>query len=355
VHDVELERLVAGLVQQGRLDATTFAALLPAALDPQALAERVAHVRALLATLEPGLTPEATVAENERLPATTRYEPGAVLGRGGMGEVLLARDRLLSREVAMKTLLPEAQTGEDARVRFLHEAKATAALAHPGIVPVYDLGVLPDGRWFYAMQRVAGERLSELKPRIAESLPRLMAIFARVCQTVAYAHEHGVIHRDLKPENILVGEHGEVYVADWGLAKQMAGLTDTDETLGTAFTVPGVVMGTIDYMAPEQLQGRELTPSTDVWALGVMMFELLTLRHPFAAPGAAMNTAVRILTRDAPDPRETEGRAVPDDLAEACLDALSRRPEERPSARRLAERVVAFLERPVQGLAVPSK
>jgi eukaryotic-like serine/threonine-protein kinase len=145
----------------------------------------------------------------------TPYEIVETLGRGGMGTVYLARDRRLDREVALKVVqLPE---GSGDLERLLREARVLARLEHPGIVPVHDAGLLPDGRAFYAMKRVRGRRLDEYA-RTAP-LPERLRAFERICEAVAFAHAHGVIHRDLKPENVMVGPFGEVLVMDWGVAK----------------------------------------------------------------------------------------------------------------------------------------
>jgi serine/threonine protein kinase len=150
----------------------------------------------------------------------TPYEILETLGRGGMGTVYLALDRRLDREVALKVAqLPEGG-GEEVE-RLLREARVLARLEHPGIVPVHDAGLLPDGRAFYVMKRVRGLRLDEHARGIL--LPERLRAFERVCEAVAFAHAHGVIHRDLKPENVMVGPFGEVLVLDWGVAKVRPG------------------------------------------------------------------------------------------------------------------------------------
>jgi serine/threonine protein kinase len=149
----------------------------------------------------------------------TPYEILETLGRGGMGTVYLALDHRLGREVALKTVQLPAGSGDEIE-RLLREARVLARLEHPGIVPVHDAGLLPDGRAFYAMKRVRGLRLDEHARAV--SLPDRLRAFERVCETVAFAHAHGVIHRDLKPENVMVGPFGEVLVLDWGVAKVAA-------------------------------------------------------------------------------------------------------------------------------------
>lgn len=195
--------------------------------------------------------------------AGTPYEVVGTIGRGGMATVYLARDRDLDREVALKVVDGPAGTAEAAE-RMLREARILARLEHPGIVPVHDVGTLPDGRVWYVMKRVRGQRLDELA-RTAARAERLRA-FLRICEAVAFAHAHGVIHRDLKPENVMVGPFGEVLVMDWGVAKMGEG-----EARGT-------ILGTPGYMAPEQERGEveRIDERTDVWGLGAILGFLLT-------------------------------------------------------------------------------
>ena len=239
----------------------------------------------------------------------TRYELVETIGRGGMGTVWLARDRDLDREVALK-VVHLSEGGDEEAERMLREARILARLEHPGIVPVHDVGVLPDGRVFYAMKRVRGSRLDEH----ARALPltdRLRA-FERICEAVAFAHAHGVIHRDLKPENVMIGPFGEVLVLDWGVAKMSplpwplpraapalpprAGKGDphppeleisslspgTGERAGERGTAHGTVLGTPGYMAPEQARGEveRIDERTDVYALGAILVFLLAGEEP---------------------------------------------------------------------------
>ncbi len=279
-----------------------------------------------------------------------RYEMRSFLGRGGVGCVHLAWDNQLEREVAVKTLQEPLQRDLDTQSRFFYEARVTARLAHPGVVPVHDLGALPDGRLFYSMQRVAGRNLHDvleaLRAEDAEAteqfpLPRLLAVFRQVCLTMAYAHARNIVHRDLKPENVLLGEYGEVFVADWGLAKGLEGDSRDRET------TPGAVLGTIFYMSPEQVRGDqdEHEQGTDVWSLGVMLYELLTLDLPF--DGASLvNVMFKIVSAD-PEPPTTNrfGRPAPEPLAALAIQALRKDvAERRLTARQLADGIAAFLD-----------
>jgi len=299
----------------------------------------------------------SAVVMGELLPGSDRYKLLDLIGRGGMGEVWNAEDLTLGRRVALKVLLPGANEQSDLVRRFVYEARATGMLSHPGIIPVHDAGMLPDGRWYYTMTRIAGRDLQailgDVREGVAEAvdefpLPRLLHLFTQVCHTMAYAHDHGFIHRDLKPENILIGAYGEVYIADWGLAKCF----DTDLADGTPGADPdarlktGAVLGTAGYMSPEQISGdlRRLQPASDVWSLACILFELLTLKLPFDGPNL-MAIAIKVVGEHAPDPADVaDGREVPWQMSQLTLEGLDREPEARPTARHMAERVEAFLD-----------
>jgi predicted Ser/Thr protein kinase len=217
----------------------------------------------------------------------TRYELVGVLGRGGMAVVYLARDTTLDREVALKVL--DWSAGAEVGPRLEQEARILASLEHPGIVPVHDFGQLADGRLFYAMKRVRGERLDRWAAQATDAHERL-GVFLRICDAVAFAHAHGVIHRDLKPENIMVGEFGEVLVLDWGIAR----IRDRSElpasratTSGGPLTGHGAVLGTPAFMAPEQARGeREITEAVDVFSLGAILASLADDRRALRAIAA---------------------------------------------------------------------
>jgi serine/threonine protein kinase len=239
--------------------------------------------------------------------AGTPYEIVETLGRGGMGTVYRAIDHRLDREVALKVV----QLSDPADIdvdRLLREARVLARLEHPGIVPVHDVGLLPDGRAFYAMKRVRGQRLDEHVRTV--SLPERLRAFQRICEAVAFAHAHGVIHRDLKPENVMVGPFGEVLVMDWGVAKltphpdpspdpSLPPSPGEGEEESPPQSVPvraspcsslsvlegtahGTILGTPGYMAPEQERGEveRIDERTDVWALGALLQFLLGGEEP---------------------------------------------------------------------------
>ncbi|HYK21531.1 MAG TPA: serine/threonine-protein kinase [Pyrinomonadaceae bacterium] len=210
--------------------------------------------------------------------SSTKYTFMKELARGGMGTVYLAEDRELSRLVAIK-VLNTPEVSDDLRNRMIREAQVIACLEHPGIVPVHDVGTLPDGRVFYAMKFVRGSRLDEYAAHNTSLRDRLRK-FQAACDAVAFAHAHGVIHRDLKPQNIMIGSFGEVLVLDWGVAKirnhPRSSAAKTKTNLPSD-TMEGTVIGTRDYMSPEQARGEidQLDERSDIYSLGAVLHFLL--------------------------------------------------------------------------------
>jgi serine/threonine protein kinase len=250
---------------------------------------------------------DRTVSHLQALPADApspadRYELLEPIGRGGMGVVYRAIDRELDREVAVKVL--HGHTFGTA-ARLLHEARILGQLEHPGILPVHDISTLPDGRVFYVMKLVRGERLDQHLAN-QHGLPDLLRIFDRLCDAVAFAHAHGVIHRDLKPENIMIGAFGEVLVLDWGVAK-VRGIAEHATILGT----PG-------YMAPEQAAGRsDVDERVDVYALGALLAFLLCGKPTVEGHGRvprALSAIVRRARAEAADARYSSVAALADDV-----------------------------------------
>jgi len=270
------------------------------------------------------------------------YALGELLGRGGMGEVVVAFDEAIGREVAIKRMLDDRPDSE-AEDRFLREAKIQARLEHPAIVPVHELGRDACGRPYFTMKRLAGVTLAEL---LGGPRQPLLRAFAEVCLAIEFAHGHGVIHRDLKPSNIMLGDFGEVYVLDWGVARVLddgsAKPSVRDMAAAGGETQVGAVMGTPGYMAPEQALGYGIGPALDVYALGCVLFEILTGEplHPRGTGGAA--NAIANPT-EAPSARRPE-LAIAPELDAACTAALAENPAARPSARALAERIQAYLD-----------
>src|SRR3954468_21100192 len=290
-----------------------------------------------------GYTGNDTITEHVRPIALDGYAVGEVIGRGGMGEVLLAHDEVIGREIAIKRMR-RADPDPEAEIRFLREAKLQARLQHPAIVPVHELGRDPDGRPYFTMKRLAGVTLHQL---LGGPHQRLLRAFADVCLAIEFAHEHGVIHRDIKPTNIMLGDFGEVYVLDWGVARVLdedgSGHPSVrDIVTMEGETQTGAVMGTPGYMAPEQALGYGMSPAIDVYALGCVLFEILTGQplHPRGASGAA--SAIAHPTT-APSQRCPE-LEIPPELDAACAAALAEDPVRRQTARALAEQVQHYLD-----------
>jgi len=320
----------------------------PGAADPPTLALDAETVVGRPAGDDPG------IAEAEP-PTTDRYSLGEVLGEGGMGVVRLATDTRLRRPVAVKLLRSELAGREDVRRRFFDEAEILAGLDHPGATPIFELGRLPEGELFYAMKRVRGRTLRDLlADRTAADIrsrqveAHFVDVFERVCQTVAAAHDQGVIHRDLKPENVMVDEGGGVYVMDWGLAKRLEP-DEADAVGGAERTALGVVMGTPAYMSPEQAAGQsaDTDRQADVFSLGIMLYEILSGLNPFAR-GSARESMKGVMHHE-PDPPRKRNPRVSRALSAVCMKALAKDPFRRyASARELADDVRSYREfRPV--------
>jgi len=293
-----------------------------------------------------------------------RYVVGTVLGEGGMGVVRTCVDHRIGRDVAIKSVKPSrAGTGDAAR--FLREACVQGQLEHPAIVPVYDLGRDPQGLLYFTMKRVRGvtfERIVDAL-RAGESdavrqFPRrkLLTAFASVCHAIDFVHAHGVVHRDLKPGNVMLGDYGEVYVLDWGLAKIVAeGDRLSGEAGGPAvaaptgdsgaLTVQGTRMGTPGYMSPEQARGEAVDARSDVYALGSLLFDLLALEplHPSDSPQAAVDSTLAGI--DARPSVRAPHLDVPPELDAVCVRATAVDPGARfASVRDLVDAVERYLD-----------
>jgi serine/threonine-protein kinase len=273
------------------------------------------------------------------------YQIGELIGKGGMGEVVAAQDQRIGREVAVKRIRQKSPS-EDAVTRFLREARIQARLDHPAIVPVYEMGTDDQGLPYFTMKRLAGETLAK---RLFDQAPiqPLLRAFVDVCHAIQLAHSRGVIHRDLKPSNIMLGDYGEVYVLDWGVARVV---TDRSRSTSPAMlaevdddTTAGAILGTPGYMAPEQVRGLEAGRAADIYALGSILFEILSgeALHP---RGEAALSSTLTRPQEAPAARVAERKVIPPELDTVCFDALAEKPEDRPSARELAERVQSYLD-----------
>ncbi|MCY0992607.1 serine/threonine-protein kinase [Nannocystis sp. ILAH1] len=297
--------------------------------DPaQSTAIRAAQTR-LLARLD-GLAQAEDVDDDEARDGE-RYAIGEVFAVGGLGVVRRAHDRRLGRVVAVKTL---RRRDPEAARRFAVEARITARLQHPGIVPLYDIGRFADGEPYYCMKLVDGESLERviageptLRGRIA-LVPHVLA----AADAIAYAHQHGVLHRDIKPGNILVGPHGETVVIDWGLAKDTRGapvgeLADEETDAAIDATAEGAIVGTLRYMPPEQARGAAVDARSDVYALGAVLFHVLAGRPPHAALERAQLLA-RLVAGEVEDLRPRVPEA-PRELVAIVQKAMSPEPGDR--------------------------
>ncbi len=320
--------------------------------------------------------PAGDGSAGERLPSLPgdggRYTLVGEIARGGMGAVVRAVDRDIRREVALKFMLDD----RDARLaaRFLEEARITGQLEHPNIVPVHELGHDAQKRPYFSMKLVRGRSLAQVLDRLRQepasarewSTVRLVNVLVGVCNALAYAHSRGVIHRDLKPANVMVGDFGEVYVMDWGLAKSLKGEDDGDALpsreggaagrVVTGRKAPGdqtqdgAVLGTPAYMPPEQAMGRvnDLDERSDVYALGAILYAVLTLRPPVEPDGDYLAVLVRAAQGEVVPPEErTPERAgqIPPELSAVALKALAKEPGDRyPTAEAFRRDLELFLE-----------
>ena len=227
------------------------------------------------------------------------------IGQGGMGEVYLTQDAKLDRKVALKVLPPQLAASGDRRARFECEAKAIAALDHPNIVQVFAVEEA-QGIHFFTMQLVRGKTLTELIPNNGFVLNKFFEVAIPLADAVAAAHQEGITHRDLKPDNVMVSEEGRIKVLDFGLAKPTPGFATEGSELETqAKTAEGTIVGTLNYMSPEQTQGKTVDARSDIFSLGIIFYEMLTGRRPFT--GETPAEVLSSINKDAPPP-VTESR-----------------------------------------------
>jgi serine/threonine protein kinase/formylglycine-generating enzyme required for sulfatase activity len=322
-----------------------------------------------------------------RTTASSRYTLMGEVAKGGMGAILRVWDEDLRRHLAMKVVLSKGgqpenveSQPEDRRLlaRFLEEAQITGQLDHPGIVPVHELGLDAEGRVYFTMKLVKGRDFKAILDLVVEQRDgwnqiRALGVLLKVCEAMSFAHDKGVIHRDLKPANIMVGKFGEVYVMDWGLAR-ILGREDAKDlrvrSPGAAatsvlrsdrrdragdtpdsplYTMDGDVVGTPAYMSPEQAAGRihDMGPQSDVYALGAMLYHLLTGHAPFMAPGARLNNYAvwQRVQEGPPKPLHEVAPRVPIELVAICDKAMARDPKSRyANTSQLAGDLSAYLE-----------
>ena len=291
-----------------------------------------------------------------------RYPILDILGQGGMGEVLSARDELIGRPVAIKRLRVENPSPE-VLARFLREARIQGRLEHPAVVPVHELQQAENEQPFFVMKQLTGTTLADVIPKLALgnvraiedfSLQRLLRAFAEVCLAIEFAHTKRVVHRDLKPANIVLGDFGEVYVLDWGIARITedaeeatgadGGFQDIGTVVGDPHTVAGAILGTPGYIAPEQIRGDYfLDGRADVYSLGCILFEILAWSplHPRGQAGLASALA----GTDARPSVRAPARDVPPELDRICFNATHLDPAQRfETARQLHDAVQHFLD-----------
>jgi serine/threonine protein kinase len=257
------------------------------------------------------------------------YRVEGKLGEGGMGAVFRARDPRLDRPVAVKLLLDEAAGDPSRRERFLLEARAIAALAHPNIVTIYSVEE-DAGRVFLTMEYVEGRTIAALIPAGGMALDRLLALAIPLADAIAAAHQKSIVHRDLKPSNVMVSHDGRVKVLDFGLAKLLDPSTvDGAVTMAAPapITADGVVLGTIAYMAPEQAEGRLVDHRADIFALGVILYEMATGRRPFIGESSA--ALIASILRDMPPPVTEVNAAMPGEFARIVRRCLAKDPTRR--------------------------
>jgi serine/threonine protein kinase len=258
------------------------------------------------------------------------YEVLSLIGAGGMGEVYLARDPRLNREVAIKVLPADRISDEGRRRRFIQEAQAASALNHPHIITIYEIESA-DGRDFIAMEYVRGKSLDALIPRQGMRLSEALRIAIPVADALAAAHARGIIHRDLKPANVIVGNDGAVKVLDFGLAKLTAGETapeeDTVTYAGEGLSVPGTIAGTAAYMSPEQAVGEQVDARSDIFSFGAMLYEMVTGQRAFA--GRSTSDTLSAVIRAQPKPPSQCVSTMPRELERVILRSLRKEPDRR--------------------------
>jgi serine/threonine protein kinase len=258
----------------------------------------------------------------------SHYKVLQKLGSGGMGDVYLAEDNELGRQIALKVLPPDLASSEERRARFKREAKAVAALNHPHIVTVHSVEEA-EGVHFITMELVRGKTLSEVIPKKGLSLAKFLEIAIPLADAVSAAHEKGVLHRDLKPDNLMLGDDGRLKVLDFGLAKLKpeAGIGGVTDLPTKSRTEEGRIVGTIAYMSPEQAEGKTLDTRSDIFSLGIVLYEMATGERPFQ--GETTASVLSSLLKDTPRSVNEVNPALPSILGRIIRRCLVKDPEHR--------------------------
>lgn len=305
----------------------------------------------MTSSMPPATKPGPSGAVRSALVLPERYRDLGRIARGGWGEVRRVHDRVVDRVVAMKILAWEHLDSSFVRSRFMNEARITAALAHPGVVPVHDQGVLDDGRPWFTMKAIDGPTLDALLRDVGARDPdarsaftrRALEALVRVCETVGFAHSQHIVHRDLKPSNLMLGAFGEVLVLDWGIARYAQPRTGEEDDARDAPGGPELgtgVVGTAAYMSPEQARGEPVGPPSDVYSLGLVLYHVLTGR----APRVGTDAEVWGMALHGEAPMLSDG-TVPDELAAIYARAVQANPRARyADAGELAAALRAYLD-----------
>ena len=254
------------------------------------------------------------------------YEIQSLLGAGGMGEVYRALDTRLQRTVAIKVLPAHLSSNPELHARFAQEAKSISGLQHPNICVVHDIGS-QDGIDFMVMEYVAGQTLDKLIPSGGMATDQAIKYAIQIADALARAHTAGIVHRDLKPANIMVDESGLVKVLDFGLAKLADSASATSGEDATMATTPGMIVGTMAYMSPEQAEGKPIDARSDVFSFGSVLYEMLTARRAFQGQSSA--TLLSAIMRDDPKPLSEVKRDVPPEVRRIVTRCLKKDPAAR--------------------------